>query len=349
MQIERMLLSGDTVRSIEATARTRTEWFSVIWHPVLVLPGTMSIGDVPGSVIGEQAFSGASDEAFLIWDARVPDAAQGDPVAWFGGNELRNPPPPLERDASDLPVLPDDEFWPFIDALDRKLWNKTLRAAAGRLAEQPEEFILRWAQTAALKAVALADVLESVGIDVSYEIHAIGAVLCQGQRTFDAVLSDADVFELTWGNDNSWLVISLANYAFERKATVGVNITTAFTARESEIRAREAEAVAEYQRQRGIEPEPEQPLFAAARAVVRTEGALRERIAFVPARMSSERAVEALARDALTADGSSIVAGPEFALQSVVGPEGGEAFAIKRRSSVDVDAYVKFYASVPPR
>lgn len=340
-----MPLSGDVIRSIVASARTRTEYFSVIFDAGVVTRHTAQRRDVPGSVLGERAFRGMSDEAITIWDAVLPAHARADPVAWFDGNELRDPPPPVRTDATYLDGLSDAEFWPVIDSLGGRLWARTLDAAVQRLAAFPEDVILRWAQTAGEKAVAVADALERAGVAPSWQLSAIGAVLGKGQRAYDAVLAQPEVFEHDWMTDNSPQVIWLAAHALTRKTGRNVHIVTAFTARQREIDAAEVEEVAAYQRENGIEPGPREPGFRAARAVVEASGVLRERIVLVP----DGSAMDHVALVALAADGGAVIAGPEFSNQQGIGLWGGDAFVIKRRTSLALDEYVRRYATLPGR
>ncbi|MBQ9916493.1 MAG: hypothetical protein IJO71_04740 [Microbacterium sp.] len=345
MEIVRMPLSGDVIRSIVTTARTRTEYFSVVFDDEIGTHHTAQRADVSGSVLGERAFRGMSDEAITIWDAVLPEHARADPVAWFDGNELRDPPPPVRMDVTRLDALPDAEFWPVIESLDGRLWARTLDAAAARLASTPEGVILRWAQTAGEKAVSVADALARAGVAPSWRINAIGAVLGKGQGAYDAVLAQPEVFEYAWMTDESPQVIWLADHALTRKTGRGVQIVTAFTARQREIDAEEAEEVAVYQRENGIEPGPREPGFRAARAVVEASGVLRERIVLVP----QGSAMDEAALVALAADGGAVIAGPEFANQQGIGLWGGDAFVIKRRTSLAPDEYVRRYVTFPAR
>lgn len=344
MEIMRMPLSGGVIRSIVATARTRTEYFSVIFDADVVgILHTAQREDVPGAVLGERAFRGMSDGAITIWDAVLPEHARADPVAWFDGNELRDPPPPVQMDVSHLDALPDADFWPVIESLGGRLWARTLDAAAARLASAPEGVIRRWAQTAGEKAVAVADALARVGVAPSSQMNAIGAVLGKGQRAFDAVLAQPEVFEHDWMTDNSPQVIWLAAHALTRKTGRNVDIVTAFTARQREIDAEEAEEVAAYQRDNGIEPGPREPGFRASRAVVEASGVLRERIVLVP----HGSAMDQVALVALAADGGAVIAGPEFANQQGISLCGGEAFVNKRRTSLALDEYLRRYVTLP--
>lgn len=340
-----MPLSGDVIRSIVTTARTRTEYFSVVFDDEIGTHHTAQRADVPGSVLGEWAFRGMSDEAITIWDAVLPEHARADPVAWFDGNELRDPPPPVRMDVTRLDALPDAEFWPVIESLDGRLWARTLDAAAARLASAPEGVILRWAQTAGEKAVSVADALARAGVAPSWRINAIGAVLGKGQQAYNAVLAQPEVFEHDWMTDESPQVIRLADHALTRKTGRAVRIVTAFAAREREIAAEETQEVAAYQRENGIEPGPRQPGFRAARAVVEASGVLKERMVLVPEGCAMDEA----ALVALTMDGSAVIAGPEFANQQGIGLWGGEAFVIKRRTSLALDEYVRRYVTFPER
>lgn len=365
-----MPLSGDVIRSIVATARTRTEYFSVVFdadveainraarreilpteHFAVIpdagieMPYTAQREDVPGAMLGERTFRGMSDEAITIWDAVIPESARADPVAWFDGNELRDPPPPIRMDATHLDALPDAEFWSVIDELGGRLWARTIDAEAARLASAPEGVILRWAQTAGEKAAAIADALARAGVAPSWQINAIGAVLGKGQRAYDAVLARPEEFERGWMTDGSPQVIWLADQALARKAGRKVHIVTAFTARQREIAAEAAQEVAAYQRENGVEPRPREPGFRAARAVVEVSGVVRERIVLVP----DGSAMDDAALVALTADGGAVIAGPEFANQQGIGLWGGEAFVIKRRTSIAFDEYVRRYVTFPER
>lgn len=128
------------------------------------------------------------------------------------------------RDATGLPPLVDDDFWPAIDVLGGRYQLKTLAAAERALRTLTDEQLLRWEETAALKALDLAEEID-FGRDA---LWAYGAVIGKGEDMYRAVLADPTRYEPRWLNDNSAQVLWLASGALSRRGTK-VFITTSFT------------------------------------------------------------------------------------------------------------------------
>jgi len=308
--------------------------------------GGSARSDVDGEVLAESAFTGVADQPVLLWDAQLP-AAAGDPVEWFSGNEFKAPPPPTEIDVTRSAPLADEDFWPTIDTLGGRMWEKTIESAATLLAKRDEEFIMRWAQTAALKALELSDVLERAAIAAHFELHAIGAVLGKGATCFRHVMGNPEAFDPRWMSDNSPQVIWLGAHALTRRTRVDRLLRTSFTERHHRILKAQRAAVAEYQRINGIAPAPPESSFRATRAVVSGDGELRERLMLIPGDNLALALEDDAARAALTSDGSTLVAGPEFRHRLSVGLWGGTVFSIKRRTSLPVGDYIDRYITRP--
>ena len=133
-------------------------------------------------------------------------------------------------DASGLEPLSDAEFWPVIDLLGGRFWQKTIESTERELARRDDQQILRWEETVGLKALALDNVID-FGVDA---LWAIGATIGKGQVIFEAVLADADVFEPKWMNDNSWSVLTIGSGALWRRHGE-VEIVTSFTPTRSRL------------------------------------------------------------------------------------------------------------------
>jgi hypothetical protein len=117
-----------------------------------------------------------------------------------------------QRNATGLKPLADAEFWPIIDVLGGRYQLRTIAAAERELSRRPELEILRWAETAALKALDLDSAID-FGMDTFW---ALGAVIGKGREVFEAVLRDADAYEPKWINDNSPSVLFIGGGAIER-------------------------------------------------------------------------------------------------------------------------------------
>lgn len=131
-----------------------------------------------------------------------------------------------QRNATGLKPLADAEFWPIIDVLGGRYQLRTIAAAERELSRRPELEILRWAETAALKALELDSAID-FGKDTFW---ALGAVIGKGREVFKAVLRDADAYEPKWINDNSPSVLFIGGGAIERHGADS-HVITSFTPR----------------------------------------------------------------------------------------------------------------------
>ncbi|PPF26316.1 MULTISPECIES: hypothetical protein [unclassified Rathayibacter] len=127
-------------------------------------------------------------------------------------------------DASGLEPLSDAEFWPVIDVLGGKLWQKTIASAERELARREDQQILRWAETVGLKALQLNSVIDFGGD----ALWCLGATIGKGQAVFEAVQTDADTFDPRWWNDSSLSVLFIGSGALERRHGPLI-VTTSFT------------------------------------------------------------------------------------------------------------------------
>ncbi|WP_127476390.1 hypothetical protein [Microbacterium sulfonylureivorans] len=334
-------LRGSVVRTVTSTARTRTEEFTVIYEDPSWPASTRE--HVDGDVVAEGAFAGSSDAPIMLWDGALPEQAQADPRSWFDGNVFREEPPAEVIDVSGLRPLEDDEFWPVIDSLGGRMWDRTIQIAVSVLAQQDEDFILRWEETAARKALVLADAFEKAGIAAARELHSIGAVLGKGEEAFLRVYADPKTFDWAWVSDNSPQVIWIGSHALERRLGRSVRIESSMSLRHRDILERRRLEVAEYQREHGIVERPRDPSLTAARGIVDGSNGLRERLVLVPSSLSKDQEATA----AMTADGSRLVAGPEFANHQSIGLWGGVAFSVRRRTALPLDEYITRYVTRP--
>jgi len=135
-----------------------------------------------------------------------------------------------QRSAAGLKPLTDAEFWPIIDVLGGRYQLRTIAAAERELSRRSEFEILRWAETAALKALELDSV-----IDFRQDTFwALGAVIGKGRKVFETVLEDADAYEPNWINDNSQSVLFIGGGAIARHGA-DPHVITSFTPRHSEL------------------------------------------------------------------------------------------------------------------
>jgi hypothetical protein len=333
------------MRSLTTTARTRLETFSVrvdnLDDSDLAEPGPVE------HLVGEFRFQGTVGEPILIWEGLIRDVDSREALAFFSGNVAREKPRRATTlKAAGLDPLPDEEFWPVIDGLGGRMWEKPLGAASRQLSEQQDEHILRWAETAGLRALALSDVLEAAGVGPVHELHMIGASLGMGEAACSRVLADPDTFDPWWLSDNCSQVIWLGNHALERRLGGEVWVETSFTIRQREINQRELEQLEQNRRDRGFPPERHETSYRAARALIEDRSGFRERLVLFPdngpATQSIRRAERATALFGGTAAAVELDWNP-----GTVGLIHGDVFTIKRRSTLPVPDYLERHTTAP--
>ena len=299
-------------------------------------------------LVGEFRFEGTVGEPILIWEGMIQGAgAREDALAYFSGNVAREKPRRTTLlNAAGFDPLPDEEFWPVIDSLGGRMWERTLDAAARQLSEQQDEHILRWAETAGLRALALSDVLDAAGVDTVHELHVIGASLGMGETAYSRVLADPDTFDPGWLADNSPQVIWLGDHALARRLDGEVWVETSFSVRQREINQREFEQLEQNHRDRGFPPERHETSYRAARALIEDESGFRERLVLFPYDGPTAQSIERAER--ATASFGGTVAAVELDWNAgTAGLIHGDIFTVKRRSTLPVADYLERYTTSP--
>jgi hypothetical protein len=184
-----------------------------------------------GNPVDEFRFEGRpSDDVVVIyrrqWGAETDlDRFAGET---FAGNLAadKEPSAPLTVDASESEQLLDAEFWPIIDMLGGKMWEKNIAQVSTYLSGRPDEFILSFAQAAAHKMWELdspAICKPATGTDgVDYldgrsSNHLRGAAIAAGRETFEAARDvPTSMLELQL-SDMSWAVRFIADDAWRKK------------------------------------------------------------------------------------------------------------------------------------
>ena len=299
------------------------------------------------SVIGVFPFAAVAGDPILVWDGALPVAAtDADAAAMLDSDVGGRRSPPAWLNAAELTPLSDEIFWPVIDSLERRTWDKTIDRAARLLAESEETTILRWAQTAAFTALALADAFDSVGMPASDQLHAIGATLAQGPAVTAGVLADPTTFATAWLADASPQVIWIASHALTRRLGREAHIVTTFSARHAAIRNRAAAEREEWALLHApLAPTDSVTPYRAVRGLVRIGHRIRERVVLSPSCVP--RAVGPRGPAASLESFGGHVLGyheAEFGIASLFDTE---ILRIRRRTSMPVDQYLRSYATTP--
>ena len=342
-------VSGVVFRSLASSARTRVETFRAVFDGKQA--EERHLPDSDETTVGRFRFDGVAGKPLLMWDGAVPAATAAEVEAFFEGNVERYEPP-VERviDATTVPALPDDEFWPIIDSLGGRTWESTIGKAELLAAEHGEQFAIRWAQTAGLKALQLADVIDAAGWEAGDQLHVIGATLAQGKDVFSAVRRDPAVFDARWLADPSEQTIWIGTGALNRLGPRDewVQVETAFSTRHRAILERTDADTKRRQREHDIpqDDDPE-PFFRIARAVVKLTGGYRERL-FLLVDAENTLNEPSRATPVVESFGGKIVAGPESSTPGGLGElVNGEIFTIKRRSTTPAAEYLAKHTSTP--
>lgn len=245
-------LHGRVVRTLERTPRLSYERFWLDTDRASAGQVDQPWGEA-AEVIDERTVEGPSAGPILLWDEVVGERADLSRLreTQFGNNlAVWVPAPPVIRlDASGHAPLPDHEFWPYIDMLQGRLWEKTIDAAAAALSTRDEEFILRWEETCARKANALADSLEPIEQYGSDAFLGIGAVLGKGQACYQAALRDWSAWDPAWITDRAQSIRHLGALALDHKLKRTVLVTTSFTSTAERIKAAQSAQTAAHKAQ----------------------------------------------------------------------------------------------------
>lgn len=227
-------LVGRVLRTFEQSPRLVHErfWLDTGPHPWLPSgpPGWAGL-----EVIGEFRVAGPSVGPLLLWDETVGQVSDlealrqlhihGNLAAW---SPVR---PALEFDARGLEPLDDAAFWPIVDQLAGRMWEKTIAGAVADLSRRDDEFILRWQETCARKALEIADTLleDPIGGDGSRAFHLLGATIGKGEAAYEGVRNGSVEWDESWIADQSPMILHLGSLALERKRKQRTRVTTSFT------------------------------------------------------------------------------------------------------------------------
>jgi hypothetical protein len=334
-------VSGWTIRTLEQSPRLAREAFTI----VLAEDG----GPSWDGELGRQRFHGRAGGPLVVWEERVGVVADtsalvarlidGDIDAW-------QPQPPFERvDARGMDPLPDDEFWPIIDALGGRTWDRSIAAAERALAAHDEEFILRWSETAARKALAL---LTPLGSDPD-ALWRIGATLAQGRRTYSSVLADPGLFESRWSSDGSPSALSLGTGALSRRRRLPYDRIVLVVTSFSDEHRRMADEYAPSGRPPGDDepPEDRRPSMAGARALVAVGDSVLLRIVLAPIPYVDDHVVDALT-EAMASPGGAVVSPLDIDSTRYASLMECDAFASRRRFRGTREEYVRAHVAPDP-
>ncbi|WP_243227441.1 hypothetical protein [Microbacterium sp. CIAB417] len=342
--------AGVVTRTLFATPRTRTEEFFLrVDDP----PGHGAVhaGRSGGLVLGTFAVCGPRHGSWLLWEGTLaPAASLDDALSFFEGNlSVARETVVVDVDVSHEELLVEDEFWPVIDLLERRAWENTLPRAVAAIASNGERFALRWANTAAQKALELAPLIDRAGVPANLVLGYIGAVITQGRAEYQATLTAEGDLSAVRVSDHSSSVLSLGAFAYDRlqqKPDVFTRFRDVFTSKADEIRRRSDEDVARYQRDNDIHPARRRRWWTG-RAIVQVDDRFYERVVFaeMTAMPGSVEAYTEEIRVAAESFGGRVAIGPEVLDHGIGSVFSVEAYEIKRRSSVPVDRYIEQYVT----
>lgn len=337
-------ISGTTFRTFTRTARTRSEHFWIrVTSPALdtKMPSQVE------RLIDQCAFTGDAAGPLLLWDTPLPRAARPDIGAWFAGNADSWAPRarPAARDVRALEPLPDEEFWPRLELFEGRFNGVMVYHRFDReLAAHGEDFVLRWTQTLGLLAMrALPAARAIVASDrtlAGEELAVVGSLIGRGRDNYETWLADPASWTRPADLEMAGFVVHLGQDVL-RHGNHSIEIITAF----SPVirRARDAHEMSDLFDESG----PQFPALTTARAVMRVDGADRERLVAFDIAGIDENLWEDAAEAALLSFGGSVVAGPELSTAWIDWDRGfGRVFTVRRRSSTPDDDYIARYAGL---
>lgn len=161
---------------------------------------------------------------FLVWDEVIGtredlDAVIAEVFPPVSPGLAEDPDDRPSEDVRDWPVLSEEEFWPVIDLLEGKVTGRAVAAATRSLRDASDEFLYRWAETAAQKGKQLLDVL--LAFDAENEspelMPLVSAVIGQGREVYERVLRQPDSWSDSWLYDDSGDELTLADTELIRR------------------------------------------------------------------------------------------------------------------------------------
>jgi hypothetical protein len=277
-----------------------------------------------------------------VWDSGVPSMAQRELEEFFLGNtDADVPTAPLVADTRGLEPLPDEDFWAVIETLGGKANQMASYRAVRALTSRGEDFTLRWAHTLsehALRLMPSIAVLSERGIiSFDHEWVALSAVIAAGRGVYENVLTDPDSFDPRLVKNASVAVIVAAESAMR---DLRPDIETVLTNLSAFLHPKPDSPIDDGGAE---EPTPPHPSLCA-RAIVRDQGRLRERLVLFDGGGRFDEETTRRAVIALEGFGGEVVAGPEIAEGYVPRlVRAGSVFTIRRRSAMPIDEYLAKY------
>lgn len=355
-------IAGRTIRTIISTPRTRIEdfWLSL---EVPVVENDAPVPPPDHRALGSFPWAGSLREPLLAWDAHLPSGAS--PAEYFGGNlDVWLPAKETRLHTSHLPPLPDDDFQRIVETLRQARGRRHVVPARAQLDAEADDFVLRFAETVGVRAVALApvaDELVALGTIRSGEIwDAIGSLITAGDDVVRAALRDPRSVRTKDLHPTRDAIFSLAEEVMRRRRRdPDLTVVTSYSemlASRSLSQHEGGSGPALDEDPRGVDdvdgdslPDDEWPVdVRAGRAVVNVDGRLRERIVLADCAGVGSAEIHPTIRAAIIHFGGTIEAGPEVA-SVAVGELHGSAhmMRIRRRSALALDDYVARYSPTP--
>lgn len=245
-------LVGRVVRTLTQTAQLARETF---W-----LEGPRQAYEsvarwAADEVIAEREFSGPLAGPILLWDEPIGEVPQLDELLteYFVGNLSVVKPAidPVDLDARGLEPLSDAEFWEPIDAMCGSQSEKAINKAGRMVSAKGDDFVLRWQETAALKAMSLVEsfrrhgLAEFVADDLGMGL--IGSVLARGQIAFAQILIEPAQWDPGWPTDHSSSVLFLGLLSSERSGGGFARIVTSFSDEQKRMLAERQRRITTFQ------------------------------------------------------------------------------------------------------
>jgi hypothetical protein len=332
-------VSGVTIRTFSSTARTRIERF---WLQLESPEASSSAPPRSERTLSVFPFSGDAAGPILVWDSGVPSMSHRELEEFFLGNtDADVPTAPVVADTRGLEPLSDEDFWAVIETLDGKANQMASYKVVRALTSRGEDFTLRWAHTLsehALRLMPSIAVLSERGIiSFDHEWVALSAVIAAGRGVYENVLTDPDSFDPRLVKNASVAVIVAAESAMR---DLRPDIETVLTNLSVFLHPKPDSPIDDGGAEELTPPHPS----LCARAIVRDQGRLRERLVLFDGGGRFDEETTRRAVIALEGFGGEVVAGPEIAEGYVPRlVRAGSVFTIRRRSAMPIDEYLAKY------